>query len=283
LIDQVAGVNYAQQVPGAASETRELSGREAKIQELGTGVRVREIDFRAPAGATADVDVRDYFANDRIGGGGATGEVHGVDQSIPEVLVADSEGRAVGNTAAPFALSGATFLEFVLGATGETTIGVEFEARDDYTLEEVCQTINAAVEAAQIANADDPVFYGVPVNDPVCIVGAGGALELHSRPRGLAGGAADISGIEITSDNAVLGFTSADDVLRGATVGDVDGIFEQTVIDLDPTASATRTTVRYATAQFGALQIVGTTNGLVAATASAYIVHPDFLEDLIAY
>jgi hypothetical protein len=100
--------------------------------------------------------------------------------------------------------------------------------------------------------------------------------------RGLADGA-DLSGIEITGDNSVLGLTSGDDVVRGPTVGDVDGIFEQTVVDLDPLASYCKTTLRYGTAQFGVLQIVGTTNGLVAATASAYIVHPDFLEDLIAY
>jgi hypothetical protein len=102
---------------------------------------------------------------------------------------------------------------------------------------------------------------------------------LHSRKRGLIG--ESLSGIEITVDNAELGFTSADDVVRGATVGDIVQIFEQTVVDLDPAAASCRTTVRYGTAQFGVLQVVGTTNGLVAATASAYIVHPDFLDDLI--
>ncbi len=284
LIDQVAGVNNANQTSGASRNTNSLSGREAKIQELGTGVRIRELDTRAPAGATADIDVRDFFPNDRIGGGGATGEIHGVDQSIPNVLQAESEGRAVGVSAATYDLTSATALNFELGATGGASIEVVFEARADYTKQEVCNAINAAVAAAQLANQDVESFRGIPVNDPVCIIQGGGPLELHTRNRGRLNenGGAD-SGLEITEDNAVLGFTSADDVVRGATVGDVDGTFEQTIIDLDSVASACRTTVRYGTVQFGVLQIVGTTNGLVAATASAYIVHPDFLEDLIAY
>ncbi len=287
LLDQVAGINYANQTDGAAKDVNQLSGREAKIQEKGTGVRIREIDARAPDGATADIDVRDWFSNDRIGGGGATGEVHGVDQNISEVLVADSEGRAVGNTAGQgsgtdFDLSGATALNFVLGSTGETEIAVVFVARD-YLITEVRDTINTAVAAAQAANPSAAEFDGIPVNDPVCIISAGGALELHSRKRGLQGGEDSLSGIEISGANSELGFTSADDVLRGATVGDVDGTFDQTIIDLSSAASNCRTTLRYGTAQFGVLQIVGTTNGLVAATASAYIVHPDFLEDLIAY
>jgi hypothetical protein len=285
LIDQVAGINYARQNAGAASETRALSGREAKIQEFGTGVRIREIDTRAPAGATADIDVRDFFTNDRIGGGGATGEVHGVDQNIPNILVADSEGRAVGNTAGQgsgtdFDLTSATALNFKMGATGETEIAVVFEAKSTWLIADVRTAINAAVDAAQIANPAAPEFKGRPANDPVCNI-VNGALELHTRKRGLEG--EDESGIQITNDNTELGFTSADDVLRGATVGDVDGIFEQTVIDLASEASACRTLVRYGTAQFGVLQVVGTTNGLTTATASAYIVHPDFLEDLIAY
>ena len=282
LIDQVAGINYAQQGSGAAANTE--TGREAKIQEKGTGVRVREIDFRAPAGATADVDVRDYFANDRIGGGGATGEVHGVDQGISEVLVADSEGRAVGITAGAFPVSltaGSIGMTFALGATGETEIEVTFDV-GSHTAAEIASTINDAVAVAQIRNSDADEFRGVPVDDPVAVV-INGTLELHSRKRGLQGEDTDGSGIQIINDNTPLGLTSADDVLRGATVGDVDGTFEQTIIDLASEASACRTTVRYGTAQFGALQVVGTTNGLVAATASAYIVHPDFLEDLIDF
>lgn len=280
LIDQVAGVNFANQTSGSAEATK--TGREAKIQELGTGVRIRAIDTRAPAGATADIDVRDFFANDRIGGGGATGEVHDSNQGqIPDtVIVADSEGRVVGNTAAPFDLTSATALNFKLGATGSPVVSVVFDARADYTLQEVVDTVNAAVAVAQAANPVAIEFKGIPVNDPVCLIGGGGALELHSRNRGDVGN----SGFLITGDNAVLGFEAAtENITAGATAGQVDGIFEQTVVDLDPTASATRTTLRYGTAQFGVLQIVGTTNGLVAATASAYIVHPDFLEDLINF
>ncbi len=283
LIDQVAGVNFARQDSGSAENTE--TGREAKIQELGTGVRIRGIDTRAPAGATADIDVRDFFANDRIGGGGATGEVHGVDQGISDtVLVANSEGLVVGNTAGQgsgtdFDLTSATALNFKLGATASPEVAVVFEARNTYTVEEVRDTINAAVAVAQAANPAAGEFEGIPVNDPVCVI-VDGAIELHSRNRGLVGN----SGFLITGDNAELGFEAAtENVASGATVGSVDGIFEQTVVDLDPTASATRTTLRYATAQFGVLQVVGTTNGLVAATASAYIVHPDFLEDLINF
>ncbi len=285
LIDQVAGVNYSRQVGGAASDQNTLSGREAKIQELGSGVRIREIDARAPAGATVDIDVRDYYPYDRIGGGG-TGEnvLHDYDANIPEVLVADSEGRAVGNTAGQgsgtdFDLTSATALNFKLGATGETEIAVVFEAKDTWLIDDVRKQINAAVAAAQLANPGAPEFDGIPVNDDVCVI-IGGALELHSRKRGLQGDG-DQSGIQITNDNAELGFASADDVLRGATVGDIDGTFEQTMIDLAPEAASCRTLVRYGTVQFGVIQIVGTTNGLVDATASAYLVHPDFLADLI--
>lgn len=276
LIDQVAGVNNANQTSGAASNT--LTGREAKLQELGTGVRTRNIDFRAPDGATADIDVRDYFANDRIGGGGATGEVHGVDLSIPEVIKADSEGRAIGASAATYDLTSATALNFKLGATLSPEVTVVFEAAI-LTKQEVVNAINAAVAAAQIANPGAVEFTGEPVNDDVCIVVAGGPLELHSRNRGLNGE----SGLLITNDNATLGFASADNVAAGATAGQVDGTFEQTIVDLDTLASACRTSLKYGTTQFGVLRIVGTTNGLVAATPSAFIVHPDFLEDLINF
>ncbi len=288
LIDQVAGINYANQTGGGASEKNTLSGREAKIQDKGTGVRIREIDARAPAGATADIDVRDFFANDRIGGGGWTGEVHASDDEgggvSDSVLVADSEGRAVGNTAGQgsgtdFDLTSATALNFKMGATGETEIAVVFEAKNTWLIDDVRKQINAAVAAAQLANPAATEFDGIPVNDDVCVI-VSGALELHSRKRGLQGGA-DQSGIEITVDNTELGFASGDDVLRGATVGDIQDTFAQVVVDLASAASACRTTLRYGTAQFGVLQVIGTTNGLVTPTASAYIVHPDFLADLI--
>jgi len=277
LIDQVAGVNNSEQTSGSAEAT--VTGREAKIQELGTGIRLRNFEFRAPAGATADVDVRDFFTNDRIGGGGATGEVHGVDLSIAEVVAADSEGRVIGASAASYDTSGATFLSFKLGATASPEISVTFDG-STLTKQEVCNQINAAVAAAEAASGasefDGP---GLSVEDPVCVIEGGGPIELRSRNRGVRGE----SGLLITGDNATLGLTSADNVAAGATAGQVDGTFEQTIIDLDTTASACQTSVRYGTAQFGVLQVVGTTNGLTAATASAYIVHPDFLEDLINF
>lgn len=281
LIDQVAGINFAEQGGGAAKDVNQLTGREAKLQERGTGVRIREIDARAPLGATADIDIRDFFGNDRIGGGGATGEVHGVDQSIPELILAESEGRAVGASAATYDLTSDNTLTFELGGV---PVAVTFPAAV-LTKQEVVNAINARVDEVFAANPAEPVFYGVPENDQVAIIEGGGPIALHTRNRGnlrAPGFSTGSSEIEITNDNSVLGFTAADDT-EGATVGDVDGVFEQTVVDLDPTASATRTTLRYGTAQFGVLQIVGTTNGLVAPTASAYIVHPDFLEDLINF
>lgn len=153
LIDQVAGVNYSNQTKNAAGQ---LTGRAAKLKEKGTGATVRQITTLALAvtGATADIDVRDYYAHDRVGGGGATGEVHGIDKTFAPLT---------------------------------------------------------------------------------------------------------------------------------ATVGAVDDLVEQTIIDLDTDAEEQGTVLRYGTAQFCVLKIMGTTNGLTAPTASAYIVHPDFLEDLIAF
>ncbi len=288
LIDQVAGTNFAQQDGGAATETNPLTGREAKIQEKGTGVRIREIDTRAPAGATADIDVRDFFPNDRIGGGGATGEVHGVDQGISEVIRAESEGRAVGDSASTYDLSGGSDNLFTFDFGETVNVDVVFE-QAVLTAQEVANAINDRVTEVKRDNPNGTgieKFFGIPENDQVAIIEADGTLALHSRARGDIPGnfnnAAD-SRIEIVLDNTVLGFTSAADNTAGATVGDVDGVFEQTVVDLDPTAQQTRTTLRYGTAQFGVLRIVGTTNGLVAATPSAFIVHPDFLEDLINF
>jgi hypothetical protein len=286
LIDQVAGINFADQIPGAASETRELSGREVKIQEKGTGVRIREIDTRAPAGATADIDVRDFFPNDRIGGGGATGEVHGVDQGIPELIRAESEGRAVGNSAATYDLSGGDDNLFTFDFGETVNVDVVF-TKAVLTAQEVANAINdrvdevkAGLTAAQVEQGE---FFGIPVNDQVAIIEADGTLALHTRNRGgLNPEASQPSAIVILTANTVLGFTVGDNTV-GATVGSVDGVFEQTVVDLDPDAQQTRTTLRYGTAQFGVLRIVGTTNGLDEATASAFIVHPDFLEDLINF
>ena len=151
LLDEVAGVNFAEQATNSAKEVNALTGRQAKVNEFGSGARIREITANIPAGATADIDVRDYYSNDRIGLGGATGELHGVDQTI--------------------------------------------------------------------------------------------------------------TGVTVSS-------------------GSVDDVYAQTVIALSATGVVT---VRYGTVQFGVIQIVGTTNGLTAPSASAYIVHPDFLEDLINF
>ena len=153
LLDEVAGTNFAEQVKNAASEVNDLTGREVKVRTFGSGVVVREIRTTVPTGATADIDVTDYFSNDRIGLGGATGELHGVDKTI----------------------------------TGVTT-----------------------------------------------------------------------------------------------SVGTVDDIFAQTVINLSDSAAGP-VVVRYGTVQFGVIKIVGNSNGLEEAEASAYIVHPDFLADLILF
>ena len=288
LIDQVAGINFAVQVGGAATETNPLTGRETKIQEKGTGIRIREIDTRAPAGSTADIDVRDFFPNDRIGGGGATGEVHGVDQGIPDLIRAESEGRAVGNSAAGYNLAAGDDNLFTFDFGESVDVDVVF-AKAVLTAQEVVEAINDRVEEVKAgltpAQINEGQFFGIPVNDQVAIIEADGTLALHTRNRGdlnAPGKEFGKSEIFIVLANTVLGFTVGDNTV-GATVGDVDGVFEQTVVDLDPDAQQTRTTLRYGTAQFGVLRIVGTTNGLVAATASAFIVHPDFLEDLINF
>ncbi len=280
LIDQVAGINFAEQSSSSVSEGQtDQTGREAKIQEKGTGVRIREIDARAPAGGTADIDVQDFFANDRIGGGGATGEVHGVDQGIPEVVAADSEAVQFSTTGATFNMASDTTLSFRMSSEG-ANVDVVFPAAI-LTAQEVANTINAA------AAASPNLAPGIPPGDKVALVNSAPQVELHSRLRGLEdqlireGDDPQRARIQVTEANSVLGFSTSTTV--GATVGDVDGVIDQQIVDLDPSAGNARTTLRYGTAQFGVIEIVGTTNGLVAATPSAYILHPDHLEDLIAF
>ena len=277
LIDQVAGINYANQARGAGIGVN-LSGREAKMQEKGTGARIRDIDFRAPVGGgTADVDVRDYYPNDRIGSGGATGEIHGVDQGIQEVIQADSESVARGNATSPWDLTGNPSidnnLKFKLAGH---QIDAHFREAANVGVQEAVAVINTAVEAEAAANLHKAALQG---DSSVAIIAANGDIELHSKKRGSSGTAIDINNVNVPMD-----IDNTDDVASGATVGDIGGtIYAQAVINLSSAARGAQTTLRYGTCQFGVLQIVGTTNGLTAATPSAYIVHPDFLEDLIAY
>jgi hypothetical protein len=177
--------------------------------------------------------------------------------------VANSEARALGETGATFNMADDTTLGFNL-SSGDT-ISVVFPGVIT-TADEAAAIINTAVAA--VAN----VPVGDPPNDPVAILEEG-RLALHSRNLGRAGH------ITVSEGNIALGLTG-DDGGTGATVGDIQSITAQETILLDPSAAFARTRLRYTTVQFGVLEIKTSINDTAAV---AYILHPDHLEDLIAF
>lgn len=243
LIDFVSGVDNSEQLQGSGDA---LATRAAKLKAQGSNVVVRDFTEKIKA-SDQSYDVLVKFG-DRIGGGGATGEIHGVDQGIAGLIATDSQAIAIGATGESFDMS------------NDTTLGVDM---DNEGVDSVVYPASTLTKAEVIAETNRQLSAGEAVN-------IGAQIALRSSGLGAAGE------VDVTEESTELGFGVATAV--GATVGASTLSSNDTVIDLDDTAVDTRTRIKYGTFQFGVLRVFTSIND---ASPVAYILHPDFLSDLV--
>jgi hypothetical protein len=104
LIDFVSGIDNA---GTTLSSGNQLATRAAKLEDTGSLQVTRNFTEFIPPSTAAGYDMRAKYG-DRIGGGGATGEVHGVDQGIPGLITTDGQAILIGATAVTgYGLAGA--------------------------------------------------------------------------------------------------------------------------------------------------------------------------------
>jgi len=247
LIDFVAGVNNSQQTKNAG---RGLVGRAAKLRADGSLSVVRDITQEIVA-ETQNFDVR-ALNNDRIGGGGATGEVHGVDLNLPDLIDVRSEAMLVGVTGESF--------DF---ATDED-LGVNVDGLGGATLEFGGGVLSAA-RALLVGNSQI-------IQDKAkrqALAQKGSQVVLRSQ---------DLGGtIDVTEANTVLGF--AVEGATGATLGSASvSPTGSELVELDAASIDRLTNIRYGTFQFGVVRILNSINDT---NPVAVVLHPDLLSDLI--
>ncbi len=247
LIDFVSGVDNSDQLQGSGDA---LATRAAKLKEQGSNVVTRDFEEFIPA-SDEQYDVRAKFG-DRVGGGGATGEVHGVDQGIQEIIGADGQAVVTGSNA----VGGGYVM------AGDTTLGVDVD--------------NEGVQALVYDGATLDLQEAVNATNDLLTTGSAGidgtSITLRSDKLGADGE------VDVTEANTVFGFGVATEV--GSTASDSALDSDNTIIDLSGGNFVDRTTrIRYQTFQFGTLRIFTSIND---ADPVAYIVHPDLLDDLVA-
>jgi len=244
LLDQVSGIDNAEQEDGSGNK---LSTRAAKIKDDGSNLVTR--DFTEVQSADR-IDVRARFG-DRVGGGGATGEVHGVDLGIQELMVVDSEAIAIGVTGSSFDMSADTGMAADIDNQGATVATYPSAIQTDA---QVIATTNAAL-ILDAGKRDSAFKFGAQI-------------ALRSQ---------DLGGeVDVTEANTVLGLGVQ--TVVGATVGSAGLTGENTVIDLGAASLDRLTNVVYQTYQFGTLRMFNSIND---ASPVAYIVHPDLLSDFV--
>jgi hypothetical protein len=247
LIDFVSGIDNSDQLKGSGDA---LATRAAKLKDQGSNVVTRDFTERIAA-SEEQYDVRAKFG-DRVGGGGATGEVHGVDQGIAEIIAADGQVVVTGSNA----VGGGYVM------AGDTTLGVDVDNEGGQALVYTAATLGLQ-EAVNETN--DRLTNGSAGID-------GTSITLRSDKLGADGE------VDVTEANTVFGFGVATEV--GSTASDAALDSDNTIIDLSGGNFVDRTTrIRYGTFQFGTLRIFTSIND---ADPVAYIVHPDLLDDLVA-
>ena len=243
LIDFVSGVDNSEQLQGSGDA---LATRAAKLKAQGSNVVIRNFTEKIAA-SEQSYDVRAKFG-DRVGGGGATGEIHGVDQGIADLLATDSQALLIGATGETFAMS------------NDTDLDVEV---DNSGIDNVVYSSAILTKNEVIAETNRQLSSGKAIT-------TGEQIALVSGGLG-AGGS-----ISVTGENTELDFAFG--TVVGATVGASSLSTGDTVIELDAAAVDTRTNIRYGTFQFGVLRVFTSIND---ASPVAYILHPDLLSDLV--
>lgn len=252
LIDMVAGVNYAVQTKGSGDKG---ATREVKVSERGSASVIRDIT-QVIDDVTVDFDVRTLY-NDRIGDGGESGAVHGVDQGIVGLIEAASEA--------------------VIAATG-------YAASYDLTSDDemVGQIDNSGGGTAQF-------IAGVNTVDQV-LSQLNTTLKPHSGKRDVAYFEGDT--LKIRSQNVVgtveVDITEACSPLDleienvvGATLGGATlSATGQEIIELTTGSIDRLTNIRYGTYQFGTVRVYNSIND---ASPVAYILHPDLFDDMVTW
>ena len=244
LIDFVSGIDNSDQTQGSGNA---LATRAAKLKAQGSNVVIRDFTEKIAA-SDQNYDVRAKFG-DRVGGGGATGEIHGVDQGIAGLLATDSQARLIGATGETFDMS------------NDTDLDVEV---DNSGLDNVEYSSATLTRAQVIAETNSQLSSGeaTTIGEQIALVSSG------------LGAAGEIS---VTGENTELDFAFG--TVVGATVGASSvSITGETVIELSDSAVDTRTNIRYGTFQFGVLRVFTSIND---ASPVAYILHPDLLSDLV--
>lgn len=249
LIDFVSGILNSDQLKGSGNA---LATRAAKLKSDGSNQVVRNFTEAIQA-SDVNYDVRAKFG-DRIGGGGATGEVHGEDVNIPDLIATDAQALVIGATA------GTGY-----GMNLDTTLGVDV---DNSGVDSVVYPA-ATLTVDEVAAETNPQLSS---GEAGAAAPGGAQIALRSSELGAAGE------VDVTEANTVLGFPVATAV--GSTVGNAGLDADNTVIDLTGgTFTNVQVNIRYGTYQFGTLRVFTSIND---AEPVAYILHPDLVDDLIA-
>ena len=248
LLDLVAGINFSEQVKNAGDGR---VGRAAKLRADGSRVVVRDIT-QIITSDTQDFDTR-AFQGDRIGGGGNTGEVHGVDVGIQELVDVKSEALVIGNTGVSFNMATDGAMTVNVDGQGANDIGWPAEVLDDLRI-------------IEIANAEANIDRSKR-----------GAFTKFGRQMAIR--SQDLGGSVVVSEpETVLGLTNQ--TVTGATVGSASvGSTAQESILLGSASVDRLTQIRYGTFQFGTLRVFTSINDT---SAVAIVLHPDLLSDLIS-
>ena len=252
LIDMVAGVNYAVQTKGSGDKG---ATREVKISERGSASVIRDIT-QVITDNTVDFDVRTLY-NDRIGSGGESGAVHGVDQDIVGLIEAASEVVVSGTGYA--ATYDMTTDEELGGQIDNVGGGTAEFGTGDQAAAHILSQLNAKLKPHQ-GKRDVAYFEG---------------STLKIRSQNVVGTAE----VDVTEANTLLDFSVGTDV--GATVGGATlSATGQEIIELSTGSVDRLTNIRYGTYQFGTVRVYNSINDT---SPVAYILHPDLFDDMVTW
>lgn len=248
LIDFVSGIDNADQLKGSGDA---LATRAAKLKAIGSNVVIRDFTELVQG----NINVRDRFG-DRVGVGGATGEVHGVDQNIPDIMTdTGSQAKVVGS------VDGSSGLDM----TADTTLSVDINRGSDV---DIVYT-NATLSLGEVSNeTNEALGDAIPDSEGAAFVKGNNVVLRSDR---IGGGGV----VKVNEANTAIGFATQETFGETSGAYGVDG--DDDIITVSSEARDVKNRIRYGTFQFGTLRIFTSINN---ANPVAYIVHPDLLTDL---